>query len=82
LFVIRDSREAYSRAGGTHHLGLSYLEDARLLEACGVTVPRQPNGKPVYLLEISPLYALGAEALKARLAKDGIYQISKDTLLV
>jgi L-arabinose isomerase len=32
---LGDFLEAYSRAGGTHHLGLSYLENARLLEAFG-----------------------------------------------
>ncbi len=41
---------------------------ARMLEACGVSVPRDGSGAPRYRLEIAPTYAWDTAALKARLA--------------
>ncbi len=41
---------------------------ARWLEACGVSVPRGPDGEPAAPIEISPAFALDAEDLRARLA--------------
>lgn len=40
---------------------------ARWLEACGVSVPRRPDGEPDATLEISPAFALDAEDLRAQL---------------
>lgn len=40
------------------------------LEAAGVKVPRRPDGGIPFSLEISPLYALDAAELKARVAPD------------
>jgi len=39
------------------------------LEAAGATVPRQANGDAAVPLEISPLYALDAEELAAKVAR-------------
>ncbi len=54
---------------------------ARWLRACGVQVPRDGDGRPVHLLEISPLFALDPDVLAARrgIIKD---RIDEDTLLV
>ncbi len=41
---------------------------ARMLEACGVLVPRDGSGTPRARLEIAPTYAWDLAALKARLA--------------
>jgi UDP-N-acetylglucosamine/UDP-N-acetylgalactosamine diphosphorylase len=40
------------------------------LEKAGVRVPRQANGDTVFALEISPLYALDAEELLARVDRN------------
>jgi UDP-N-acetylglucosamine/UDP-N-acetylgalactosamine diphosphorylase len=40
---------------------------ARWLEACGVTVPRGPDGEPAQPIEISPALALDADDLRDRL---------------
>ena len=40
---------------------------AEWLERCGITVPRQPDGAPAAVLEISPLFALDAEQLAERI---------------
>ena len=40
---------------------------ARWLSRCGVTVPRGDDGRPLYPVEISPLFALDAEELKRKL---------------
>jgi UDP-N-acetylglucosamine/UDP-N-acetylgalactosamine diphosphorylase len=40
------------------------------LEKAGVAVPQQPNGDTAVPLEISPLYALDAEELAAKLPRD------------
>ncbi len=40
---------------------------ARWLEACGCAVPRDAEGEPDALLEISPAFALDAEDLARRL---------------
>lgn len=40
---------------------------ARWLEACGVDVPRGDDGRSLYPIEISPLYALDADELKGKL---------------
>jgi UDP-N-acetylglucosamine/UDP-N-acetylgalactosamine diphosphorylase len=54
---------------------------ARWLGACGVEIPRDSDGRPRHLLEISPLFALDREILAARrgIVKD---RIDEDTLLV
>ena len=39
----------------------------RWLESCGVEVPRDSGGHPLYPIEISPLYALDAAELKRKL---------------
>jgi UDP-N-acetylglucosamine/UDP-N-acetylgalactosamine diphosphorylase len=53
---------------------------ARWLEACGVEVPRDSEGRSCHLLEISPLFALDTAVLAARrgVLKD---RIDEDTLL-
>ena len=53
---------------------------ARWLTACGVEVPRDADGKPRHMIEISPLFALDREVLGARrgILKD---RIDEDTLL-
>ena len=53
---------------------------ARWLGSCGVEVPRDADGRPRHLLEISPLFALDPEVLAARrgIMKD---RIDEDTLL-
>jgi UDP-N-acetylglucosamine/UDP-N-acetylgalactosamine diphosphorylase len=38
------------------------------LEGAGATVPRRPDGSVPFGIEISPLFALDAEELKAKLA--------------
>lgn len=44
------------------------VEKAALhLEKCGITVPRDKNGNPVYRIEISPLFALDLNSLKEKL---------------
>jgi UDP-N-acetylglucosamine/UDP-N-acetylgalactosamine diphosphorylase len=40
---------------------------ARWFEACGVRVPRTPDGTPEVRIEIDPCYALDADALRRRL---------------
>jgi UDP-N-acetylglucosamine/UDP-N-acetylgalactosamine diphosphorylase len=54
---------------------------ARWLEAVGVEVPRDPEGRPRHSIEISPLFALDPQVLAARrgTVKD---RIDEDTLLV
>jgi UDP-N-acetylglucosamine/UDP-N-acetylgalactosamine diphosphorylase len=54
---------------------------ARWLEACGIEVPRDAEGRPLHAIEISPLFALNGEIVAARrgLLKD---RIDEDTLLV
>jgi UDP-N-acetylglucosamine/UDP-N-acetylgalactosamine diphosphorylase len=53
---------------------------ARWLTSCGVEVPRDGSGRPLHLIEISPLFALDREMLSARrgILKD---RIDEDTLL-
>jgi UDP-N-acetylglucosamine/UDP-N-acetylgalactosamine diphosphorylase len=53
---------------------------ARWLEACGVEVPRSPDGAPGHAIEISPLFALEPGILGAKRGslKD---RIDEDTLL-
>ncbi len=53
---------------------------ARWLAACGVEVPRDPEGRSLHLLEISPLFAADPRVLAARrgILKD---RIDGDTLL-
>jgi UDP-N-acetylglucosamine/UDP-N-acetylgalactosamine diphosphorylase len=41
---------------------------ARMLEACGVSVPRDARGAPLHRLEIAATWAWDLPALKARLA--------------
>ncbi len=43
---------------------------ARMLEEAGVPVPRGEDGRPVFPIEVSPLYAMDAVGLKARLPAD------------
>ena len=43
---------------------------ASWLEQAGIQVPRDPSGQPVHPIEISPLYALDADELAARVPKD------------
>jgi len=43
------------------------LKFARWFEACGVDVPRDPDGIPLHKIEIDPCYALNASDLKAKL---------------
>lgn len=38
--------------------------DARWLEAAGVSIPKKADGEPDAVIEISPLYAVSADALK------------------
>ncbi|NQT94452.1 MAG: UDPGP type 1 family protein, partial [Lentisphaerae bacterium] len=52
---------------------------ASWLEACGVTVPRDAAGDPLYKIEIDPCYALGPEDLRDKL--DPGLQIRGDLLL-
>ena len=52
---------------------------ARLLESCGVTVPRDARGEPLYRIEIDPCYALGTEQLKDRLPAG--FRVASDVLL-
>ena len=40
---------------------------ARHLAGCGVAVPRNEAGRPMHVLEISPLFALDMERLRERL---------------
>jgi UDP-N-acetylglucosamine/UDP-N-acetylgalactosamine diphosphorylase len=54
-------------------------QQARWLERCGVQVPRR-QGRPVFRVEISPLYADNPEALKNRLGAT-VNRIDEDTLL-
>ncbi len=53
---------------------------ARWLSAVGVDVPRDPEGRPLHSIEISPLFALDPQVLAARrgILKD---RIDEDTLL-
>jgi UDP-N-acetylglucosamine/UDP-N-acetylgalactosamine diphosphorylase len=53
---------------------------ARWLEACGIEVPRDTEGRSVHAIEISPLFAMSGELVAARrgLLKD---RIDEDTLL-
>jgi UDP-N-acetylglucosamine/UDP-N-acetylgalactosamine diphosphorylase len=55
------------------------LQQARWLEHCGIEVPRN-EGRPLFRIEISPLYADGPEALKKRLGS-AVNRIDADTLL-
>jgi UDP-N-acetylglucosamine/UDP-N-acetylgalactosamine diphosphorylase len=55
------------------------LQQARWLERCGVEVPRK-EGRPLFRIEISPLYADSPEALKKRLGP-AVNKIDADTLL-
>ena len=52
---------------------------ARWLEACGVEVPRLPDGSLRYRIEIDPLYADNAAELRARLPAG--FRIEGDTYL-
>ncbi len=52
---------------------------ARWLDACGVTVPRDAAGQLTVKLEIDPVYANGADELKARLPTG--YAVSGDVWL-
>ncbi len=54
---------------------------ARWLSGVGVEVPRDAEGRPLYAIEISPLFALDPQVLAARrgILKD---RIDEDTLLV
>jgi UDP-N-acetylglucosamine/UDP-N-acetylgalactosamine diphosphorylase len=52
---------------------------ARWLEACGVRVPRTPEGEPAHKIEIDPCFAAGAEDLQGKL-EPGI-EIAGDLLL-
>ena len=46
-----------------------YIEKYALwLEECGVQVPRDEEGRSIYPVEISPLYALNREILKKKLS--------------
>ncbi len=46
-----------------------YIEKYALwLEECGIEVPRDEEGKSIYPVEISPLYALNKEILKKKLS--------------
>jgi UDP-N-acetylglucosamine/UDP-N-acetylgalactosamine diphosphorylase len=55
-------------------------EHARWLEAAGVRVPRDAEGRPRVAVEISPLYAADPQALKKRLG-DTVNRVDEDTLL-
>jgi hypothetical protein len=37
------------------------------MDACGVTVPRDPEGEPCHRIEISPSFAVDIAELRARL---------------
>lgn len=52
---------------------------ARWMSVCGVKVPRDAKGRVVYRLEIDPVYANSAEALKERLPSG--FAIAGDVLL-
>ena len=52
---------------------------ARWLAACGVKMPRDAGGQPVYRLEIDPVYANSADELKQRLPPG--FEIGGDALL-
>jgi UDP-N-acetylglucosamine/UDP-N-acetylgalactosamine diphosphorylase len=54
-------------------------QQARWLEHCGVEVPRR-EGRPVFRVEISPLYADSPEALQNQLGA-AVNRIDEDTLL-
>ena len=43
---------------------------ASWLDSCGVRVPRRSDGEPDCVVEISPLYALDAQGLRARESGD------------
>jgi UDP-N-acetylglucosamine/UDP-N-acetylgalactosamine diphosphorylase len=45
------------------------LKAARQLEACGVSVPRDSDGLPIYKVEIDPCFALGIEDLAEKLVE-------------
>jgi hypothetical protein len=53
-------------------------QHSRWLEACGVQVPRE-GGRPVYRVEISPLFAADQQTLQDRLG-DTVNNIDEDTL--
>jgi UDP-N-acetylglucosamine/UDP-N-acetylgalactosamine diphosphorylase len=53
--------------------------DARLLESCGVRVPRDENGQSLHRIEISPLFASDLRTLRKRLA-DEVVEINGDRL--
>ncbi len=54
---------------------------ARWLEACGVAVPRDPDGEPTAALEISPAFALDAEDLREQLKSSPVLQPATPLLL-
>ena len=54
---------------------------ARMLEAAGVTVPRDPQGEPAVRVEISPLAARTVEELRDLCARRGISAIEADTYI-
>jgi len=53
---------------------------ARRLSRCGVEVPRNQEGKPLYNLEISPLFAMDEASLREKTAAQEL-TINGDTLL-
>jgi UDP-N-acetylglucosamine/UDP-N-acetylgalactosamine diphosphorylase len=52
---------------------------ARMMEQAQVKVPRGADGQPVFKIEISPLFAMDAEELAARLPYG--FEIERDLLL-
>jgi UDP-N-acetylglucosamine/UDP-N-acetylgalactosamine diphosphorylase len=52
---------------------------ARWLESCGVVVPRNTDGEPLYKIEIDPCFAMNADDLKKNLKKG--FKITGDLLL-
>ncbi len=58
-----------------------YIEKyAHWLEKCGIGVPRDEQGRSIYRIEISPLFASDVETLKNRM-KNSVNYIDEDILL-